>query len=141
MSSIPQKINMLGPKNKNFPTYKEREAQELVFILVEPIGGGAKAVEDELSNLLRNKYDYKAINTIHLSDIIEEEGHDKFSEPNYSIFTSMNQQLISKEAKRIYKLQNWGNIFREQKGNDFLARKSIQKIAQCRIKNSGIIWF
>ena len=138
MGSIPQEINISGLKNENYPTYKEREAQELVFILVEPIGGGAKDVEDLLRKLLLDKYKYNDINIIHLSNIIEEECSGKFPEPEYGIFTSMNQELISDEAKRIYKLQMWGNILRKQKGNDFLARKSIKKIAQCRIKNAGI---
>ena len=66
MGSIPQEINISGLKNENYPTYKEREAQELVFILVEPIGGGAKDVEDLLRKLLLDKYKYNDINIIHL---------------------------------------------------------------------------
>lgn len=120
-----------------YKSFEQRKTKELLFVFVEPIGGGAKQAESALVSLLQGqKFSYK-INTISLSDILQEE-IQKFNfdlpPPPTQLATIPN---ISEEALRIHRLQQCGNYIRKAKGNDYLAKKAIHKIAQYRALHGG----
>lgn len=118
--------------------HEERVTPELVFVFVEPIGGGARQVADLLGHLLEAPaYAYK-VNPISVSSIIEAE-YKKLSLSDPPLHNRLKAlQNISDEALRINKLQQLGNTLREKKGPDYLARKIIQKIFEYRVQNNGL---
>lgn len=121
-----------------YKTISDRQTPELVFAFVEPIGGGAKkAVESLVATLSGPTYKY-CINEIPVSDIIKSES-DKLQLDQHDLHEELKElgPNVSEEAKRIDTLQQLGNQLRAKKGEDFLAKKIIQKIATYRHKNKG----
>lgn len=134
-----QKILELPTTEVGYKGHEDRKTPELVFVLVEPIGGGAKQAAQILSELLESTaYGYKA-NPISLSGLIRTEALKRnYEEP------ALHELLVgvadlSDEAVRINRLQQWGNRLRKEKGADYLAKKVIQKIFEHRLKGGGFV--
>ncbi len=120
-----------------YKSFEQRKTKELIFVFVEPIGGGAKQAENILTELLSGpSFSYK-INKISLSSILQEEiSKITFKTPDLP-GQLLNIPNISEETLRIHCLQQSGNYIRKTKGNDYLAKKAIQKIANYRAMNDG----
>lgn len=74
-----------------------------------------------------------------MSDIIKEEAKkNDMPEPEIHSWLSPLAEGLSNEAININKLQQWGNTLRHMKGNDFLARRAIQRIAAYRSEHGGL---
>ena len=134
-----RQLDLVKSKKKTlgYKKFEERLSKELFFVFVEPIGGGAKNVATVLGERLKNLYGYK-VNTIRLSEIIAEDVETlEIEEPKLDVRLGSIQGL-STEAKRINKMQQWGNILREKKGFDFLGKKAVQRIADYRVDNGGL---
>lgn len=144
MQSIQEHFPLSTPQKLEIPSFSERKTEELVFALVEPIGGGSSLVVQELRRILEsNSYNY-IVNIIKVSDIIldiiqTKEPSMKLEELDFSIFNENKIVHPSDEAKRIYTLQQFGNKLREKYGKDYLAKCIISKIAKYRRDNNGFI--
>jgi len=123
-----------------YKTYRDRKTPELIFAFVEPIGGGAAQAAQVLSEVLGSpSYDYK-IDPIHISTIIKDEAEKSgLDEPELHTDLSAIGGDLSDEARRINKLQQWGNALRKKNGPDYLAKKVIQKIFEYRHERGGFV--
>lgn len=118
-----------------YKVLNERITSELVFALVEPIGGGAKVVETVLKKLLEgDKYDYN-VQTISFSDLIENQSlAENLSAPELPEFLTDGMHKISDTAMNKFKFQQWGNSLRLTYGTDFLAKNAVHKMSDSRAK-------
>lgn len=123
-------------KNLGYKGIQDRRTPELVFAFVEPIGGGAKHAQDLLSRLLSEVRFGYIVNQISISRFIEEEARAcNYESPALHPMLVDLPFPVSDEAKRINRLQQLGNRLRSDRGNDFLAKKAIQSIANYRHDN------
>ncbi len=124
-----------------FKKQDDRKTPELVFAFVEPIGGGATQAVQVLREILESQtYKYK-VDIIPVSKIIEEEAiKEKFPDPTVHERLASLGHNISEEAKRISRLQQLGNMLREQHSPEYLAKKVIQKIFEYRKEHDGFTY-
>ncbi|TDT82039.1 anti-phage dCTP deaminase [Pseudodesulfovibrio indicus] len=123
-------------RSLGYKSFVERKTPELVFVFVEPIGGGAVQAVEELKRKLKSpRFDYK-IHEISLSKELDVEAKAQgIPEPPLHEMLENLHPNISLEAKRINRLQQLGNTLRDRRGNDFLARVAINRIAEYRMKH------
>ena len=118
-----------------YSNIEERATEELVFVFVEPLGGGAKQAFDTLEGILKeNPYNY-CINRITTREIIKEQIDQKNSRYGYPGEDVSKMQ--TDRGKHILSLQEQGNWLRKKFGNDFIAKQIIIKIADYRKDNNG----
>lgn len=125
-------------KNLGYKNLQDRQTPELIFALVEPIGGGATQAQASLKRILEGpKFKYQ-VHEVPMSKLLEEEAavlHLK--EPALHPLLNELGPSISDQAKRINKLQQLGNELRKEKSYDYLAKKAIQRISDYREENDG----
>lgn len=132
MSTNQAKLSDLTKPTLGYKSFQDRKTEELIFIFVEPLGGGAKEAARQLEEKLKSEVYHYEINNIEVSKIITQEAKSaKLPLNDFSFFKS-NGILPSQRAQRIFELQEWGNKLREQSGNDFLAKQIIRNIAKFR---------
>lgn len=103
------------------PTLHERQTPELVFGMVGLVGAGVSTTAGTLKKILEEQYGY--IVTIYkVSDIIKEHSTELIPDAG---------------AARVTALQNEGSGLRERYGNDYLARRCVEKIAIDRQTSGG----
>lgn len=115
-----------------------RQTPELVFAIIEPIGGGAQKVVETLETKLRGPgYVYDDVHIIRLSQIIEEQAsHYEYEEPSLHRLLE-NLPKLSEQTTKSNKLQQWGNLLRKEFSSpDFLARQAIRKISSYRVSKT-----
>ena len=138
--SLPiKKSSLEREETSGYQHIEDRLTPELVFVFVEPIGGGADDAIDTLERLLkRPKFKYD-IHKISISDII----HNESLKQNINIqklhYLLERIPELSDRAKRINILQQQGNLLRKNNSRDFLAKMAMQKISKYRMSNNGIV--
>ncbi|MBI5520893.1 MAG: hypothetical protein HY916_12655 [Desulfovibrio sp.] len=136
---MPESMNLLGQRS-GYKSQEDRKTAELVFVLVEPIGGGAKQAAQALAEILESPSYQYAVNPIKISEIIQEEAEKRpLDEPAMHGDLAAVGFGLSEESKRINRLQQWGNQLRNINGPDYLAKKTIQKIFEYRLENGGFV--
>lgn len=110
-------------------TVDQRKTQEIVFAFVGPIASGVTKAAQILSQRLQTEYGYECF--YHkVSEII--------TDSSVSLLKKNRDELVSKKGyERIRSLQEQGNALRNQFGNDYLAKKSVEKILDIRTKRDG----
>lgn len=103
------------------PRLNERLTEELIFALVGPVGSGCTKSYELLGDILKDSYNYD-VNYYHLSDYIS----DGINLVDEKIPTNLN------DSDRIKHLQNIGDKLRQACGNNYLAAKAVEVIAQKR---------
>lgn len=104
---------------------RARESQELVFALSGPVGSGLQFVKDALSSELKAR-SYEVVH-LKLSYLFEQEAHSQeISAPGPGEGPA--------EFRRIWQLQDLGNILRKAQGEDLGAQLAIKAITLDRVK-------
>lgn len=103
------------------PRLNERLTEELVFALVGPVGSGCTETSEILENILKDDYGYE-IHHYRLSDYISEGAS----------LTDKEEKKGLAGAARIEYLQDIGDELRKICGDDYLAAKAVEKIAELR---------
>jgi deoxycytidylate deaminase len=103
------------------PAIEDRETEELIVAVVGPMGSGCSKVVETLQAMLCDEYGYTS-SRYKLSELIREN----------AAMLGDKRTIAEQGAKRVEDLQNAGNMLRKTFGSDYLAAKSIEKIAQWR---------
>lgn len=132
MATAQAKLPDLTKPTLGYKSFKDRKTEELFFVFVEPLGGGAKEAARLLEEKLKShEYEYE-INNIEVSNIIAQEAKSAKLPQNDFLFFRNHGISPSQRAKHIFELQEWGNELRKLHGNDFLAKQIIRNIAKFR---------
>lgn len=138
MSEAEQIPVATGAENLGYSGHHDRVTPELVFVFVEPIGGGARLAAASLERIISDpRYGY-LVNNISVSSLIKEQAK-KRGYPGQDLPASLTAiPGLSAKAKEINRLQQYGNMLRDESGGDYLARLTVKKIADYRMNNDGI---
>ena len=111
---------------KRIVRLEERKTPELVIAFVGPIASGVTKSSEIFSDILVRDYDYQSF-IYKVSDIIK----DSVS------FVGEEDLNDLAPAQRIERLQKIGNKLRERFGDNYLAKKCIDQIANNRLEHDG----
>ncbi len=104
----------------------DRLSQELVVALVGPVGSGVSTAAGYLREILSHHFGYDVAPTIKLSSFIRNEAH------------RVGLSDIPKPLSQyIGHMQDAGNKLREKFGGNYLAEKSVERIAKYRREKNG----
>lgn len=127
---MPQAVSLdvLGERTKGVlaTQISDRLSQELVIALVGPVGSGVSTSAKYLSEILSQQFRYEVAPIIKLSDFIRSEAH--------RVEMANVPEHIS---AYINHMQDAGNKLREKFGPDYLAEKSVERIAKFRKDKGG----
>lgn len=127
-------VRKLKPKApKSLPASKPqtlklsvRRTPELVIALVGAAGAGVTSVGDAFAKQLRDEFGYEP-HIVKVSDLIRAQAAKigKEIDPR------------ARKAKQIESMQDVGNELRHINGSDYLAKLSVERIAEWRVKKQG----
>ncbi|WP_173012710.1 anti-phage dCTP deaminase [Niveispirillum sp. SYP-B3756] len=105
----------------------DRMSQEIIFVLVGPVGSGVSTTAEKIRSILQSQFKYTVPEIIRMSEFIANDAN------KVSITVAERDKL----DRYITTMQDAGNKLREKFGANYLAARAVEKIVNIREKNSG----